>query len=310
MFTWFSGSKPVSLSNFIVSSVSLRAFVLREPLKIHFGGQANLFYSGLRQKSKTFYLTLKTIIRVTLLLFLEHFYSEGLRPRASVLASYDILRPIYIATKQTRSPLKFLFVLALHWGGSGGILLWIWNNLGYFEMEILLDAGQIKAALSEIAGRIVNATPAGTRIAVIGIKSRGEILAERLCRLLSDKLGREIPCGELDITLYRDDINDPHGKGQPTVRSTKIDFDIDDMIIILVDDVLATGRSTRAAMDALIDFGRPKAIRLAVLVERGDRELPIQSDYSGCKADVSPDKSVEVNLFESDGIDQVVVSKA
>lgn len=176
-------------------------------------------------------------------------------------------------------------------------------------MEILLNADQINAAMNELAGRIVEATPDGTNIAVIGIKSRGEILGERLCHLLSDKLGREIPCGELDITLYRDDINDPHGKGQPIVRSTEINFDIDDLIIILVDDVLATGRSTRAAMDALIDLGRPKAIRLAVLVERGHRELPIQADYSGYKVDVPRDRSVEVKLVETDDVDQVVVSK-
>ncbi|MCF7954430.1 MAG: bifunctional pyr operon transcriptional regulator/uracil phosphoribosyltransferase PyrR [Phycisphaerae bacterium] len=177
-------------------------------------------------------------------------------------------------------------------------------------MEILLNADQINVAMIELAERIVEATPEGTDIAVIGIKSRGEILGERLCRLLSDKLGRKIPCGELDITLYRDDINDPHGKGQPIVRSTEINFDIDDLIIILVDDVLATGRSTRAAMDALVDLGRPKAIRLAVLVDRGHRELPIQADYSACKVDVPLDRSVEVSLVESDDIDQVVVSKA
>jgi len=177
-------------------------------------------------------------------------------------------------------------------------------------MEILLDAGQIRTAISELAGRIVENTPSGTDIAVIGLKSRGEILAQRFCRELTNKLGREIPCGALDITLYRDDINDPHGKGQPTVRSTEIDFDIDDRIIILVDDVIQTGRSIRAAMDALIDLGRPRAIRLAVLIDRGHRELPIQPDYSACSVDVSPGKSVEVSLVECDDIDQVVVSKS
>jgi pyrimidine operon attenuation protein/uracil phosphoribosyltransferase len=177
-------------------------------------------------------------------------------------------------------------------------------------MEILLDADQIRAAVSELAGRMVANTPAGTDIAVIGLKSRGEILAQRFSRILSDKLGREIPCGALDITLYRDDINDPHGKAQPTVRSTEIDFDIDDLIIILVDDVLETGRSIRAAMDALVDLGRPKAIRLAVLVDRGHRELPIQADYSAREVNVPLDRSVEVSLVECDDIDQVVVSEA
>ena len=175
-------------------------------------------------------------------------------------------------------------------------------------MEILLDANQVQAAVEELAGRIVETTPSGIDIAVIGLKSRGEILAQRFCRILSDKLGREIPCGALDITLYRDDLNDPHGKAQPTVRSTEIDFDIDGLIIILVDDVLATGRSIRSAMDALIDLGRPKAIRLAVLVDRGHRELPIQADYFSSKVEVSEDKSVEVSLVETDDIDQVVIS--
>jgi len=177
-------------------------------------------------------------------------------------------------------------------------------------MEILLNSDQMSAGLSEVVGLIVENTPAEVEIGVIGIKSRGEILAQRICRGLADKLGREIDYGELDITLYRDDINCPQGKGQPVVRSTEINFDIDDKIIILVDDVLATGRSTRAALDALVDLGRPKAIRLAVLIDRQGRELPIQADYICYKVDVSPDKSVEVNLVEIDDIDQVIVSKS
>lgn len=174
-------------------------------------------------------------------------------------------------------------------------------------MEILLDADQVQAAVCDLAGRIVETTPSGVDIVIIGIKSRGEILAQRLSRILTEKLSREIPCGALDITLYRDDINDPHGDAHPTVRSTEIEFDIDDRIIILVDDVLETGRSIRAAMDALIDLGRPKAIRLAVLIDRGHRELPIQADYYSSKVDVEREKSVEVSLVETDDIDQVVI---
>ena len=102
-------------------------------------------------------------------------------------------------------------------------------------------------------------------------------------------------------------LNAPHGSSQPQVRTTEIGFNIDDRIIVLVDDVLYTGRSARAAMDALIDLGRPKAIRLAVLVERAGRELPIQADYTGHKADVEPRQSVHVNLIESDGKNEVVV---
>jgi len=174
-------------------------------------------------------------------------------------------------------------------------------------MEVLLDAEQMDRILHDLAGEIAAKTPREHELAIIGIRSRGEIIAQRLANYLSQTLGRSVPCGTLDITLYRDDLNSPHGSGQPRVRTTEIGFDIDDKVIILVDDVLYTGRSTRAAMDALIDLGRPKAIRLAVLVERAGRELPIQADYAGCAADVDPQRSVQVNLVESDGKDEVIV---
>jgi pyrimidine operon attenuation protein/uracil phosphoribosyltransferase len=174
-------------------------------------------------------------------------------------------------------------------------------------MKIILDSEQIGRILDDLAGRIVDETPADLDVAVVGIRSRGEILAQRLSKLLSPKLSKDVPCGTLDITLYRDDLNSPQGDEQPQVRTTEIRFPIDDKIIILVDDVLYTGRSTRAAMDALIDLGRPRAIRLAVLVDRAGREFPIQADYAGYKANVTPGKLVQVNLVESDGRDQVIV---
>jgi len=174
-------------------------------------------------------------------------------------------------------------------------------------MEVLLDAGQMDRILHDLADEIAAQSPPRHDLAIIGIRSRGEIIAQRLANYLSQRLGKPVPCGTLDITLYRDDLNAPHGSGQPQVRTTEIGFNIDDKIIILVDDVLYTGRSTRAAMDALIDLGRPKAIRLAVLVERAGRELPIQADYAGCAADVEPQRSVQVNLVESDGKDEVTV---
>jgi len=174
-------------------------------------------------------------------------------------------------------------------------------------MEVLLDAGQMDRILHDLAGEIAAQAAPDHDLAIIGIRSRGEILAQRLANYLSQQLGKPVPCGTLDITLYRDDLNAPHGSGQPQVRTTEIGFNIDDKTIILVDDVLYTGRSTRAAMDALIDIGRPKAIRLAVLVERAGRELPIQADYAGCAADVGPQRSVQVNLIESDGKDEVIV---
>lgn len=174
-------------------------------------------------------------------------------------------------------------------------------------MSIILNAEQINKILNDLADRILSDASDADDLAVVGIRSRGDILGDRLCDLLSEKSGKELPCGVLDITMYRDDLNDPQGTGQPVVRTTEIDFDIDHKTIILVDDVLFTGRSTRAALDALIDLGRPKAIKLAVLVDRVGREFPIQADYAGFKTDVDPDQRVLVHLVESDGKDEVEV---
>jgi len=174
-------------------------------------------------------------------------------------------------------------------------------------MKVILSSKQIERLLSDLTGRIISDIPDELDVAVIGIRSRGEILAQRLSNRLSEELGKDVQYGTLDITLYRDDLNSPCGTGQPQVRTTEIGFDIDDKIIVLVDDVLYTGRSARAAMDALIDLGRPRAIRLAVLVDRVGREFPIQADYAGYKTDVAPGKLVQVLLFESDGRDEVVI---
>jgi len=174
-------------------------------------------------------------------------------------------------------------------------------------MKVILNSEQIEQILKDLTSRIISETPPELDIAVIGIRSRGEILAQRLSSRLSKELGRDVPCGTLDITLYRDDLNSPQSSAQPQVRTTEIGFDIDDKIIILFDDVLYTGRSTRAAMDALTDLGRPKAIKLAVLVDRAGRELPIQADYAGYKTDVAPCELVQVFLSESDGKEEVVI---
>lgn len=175
-------------------------------------------------------------------------------------------------------------------------------------MKVILDARKIDRTIERLVDEIAGQTSPDNEPAIIGVRSRGEILAERLANRLSRKLGHDVPCGTLDITLYRDDLNAPRGGSQPQVRTTEIGFDIDGKTIILVDDVLYTGRSARAAMDALIDLGRPKAIRLAVLVERAGREFPIQADYAGYKADVGPQESVQVNFVESDGKDDVIVA--
>ena len=174
-------------------------------------------------------------------------------------------------------------------------------------MKVILNSAQVEQILSDLTSRIICETPDELDVVVVGIRSRGEILAQRLSSRLSQELGKDVPCGTLDITLYRDDLNSPQGRVQPQVRTTEIGFDIDGKIIILVDDVLYTGRSARAAMDALIDLGRPKVIKLAVLVDRVGREFPIQADYAGFQTDVSPGKLVQVNLIESDGKDEVVI---
>lgn len=174
-------------------------------------------------------------------------------------------------------------------------------------MKVILNSEQIEQILDDLTKNIISDTPSDLDIAVIGIRSRGEILAQRLSGRLSDKLGKDIPCGTLDITLYRDDLNSPRGNFQPHVRTTEIGFNIDEKIIILVDDVLYTGRSARAAMAALIDLGRPKVIKLAVLVDRVGREMPIHADYAGYKTDAVVGKLVQVNLVESDGKDEVVI---
>jgi len=146
----------------------------------------------------------------------------------------------------------------------------------------------------------------GEKLALVGIRSRGEILAVRLEQLLSQEGFDQLDRGTLDITLYRDDLNQM-GYQQPTVRSTEIDFDINDRLIVLVDDVLSTGRSVRAALDALMDLGRPRAIRLAVLIDRGGREFPIGADFVGQKIEVPEAQRVQVYLREEDNKEEVVL---
>src|SRR4029077_13358816 len=140
-------------------------------------------------------------------------------------------------------------------------------------------------------------------------RTRGVPIARRIATAIRDISGHEIPTGALDITLYRDDLMRTAVGPQPVVRRTEIPFSIDDQKILLVDDVLYTARTTRAALDALIDFGRPKAIQLIVLVDRGHRELPIKADYVGKNLPTNPDESVQVRLQEADGNDEVVLQQ-
>ena len=147
-------------------------------------------------------------------------------------------------------------------------------------------------------------------LALVGIRTRGVPIARRLAQILRTVQHVEVPTGALDITLYRDDLMRQPVGPQPVIRKTEIPFSIDDKRILLVDDVLYTGRTIRAALDALIDFGRPKLIQLVVLVDRGHRELPIKADYVGRNIPTSLSQSVQVHLSEIDGRDEVELQEA
>jgi pyrimidine operon attenuation protein / uracil phosphoribosyltransferase len=174
-------------------------------------------------------------------------------------------------------------------------------------MPIVLDAQRIARSLARIAHEILERNRGLEELALVGIRTRGVPLARRLARTIHDIQQIDIPTGALDITLYRDDLMRTAVGAQPVIRRTEIPFSIDDKRILLVDDVLYTGRTIRAALDALIEFGRPKAIQLVVLVDRGHRELPIKADYVGKNLPTASDESVQVRLQESDGNDEVVL---
>lgn len=174
-------------------------------------------------------------------------------------------------------------------------------------MSVVMDGDRMSRTLTRIAHEIVERNRGVDELALVGIRTRGVPLARRIARTLREITGVEVPTGALDITLYRDDLM-RHAVGpQPVVRSTEIPFSIDDKRILLVDDVLYTGRTIRAALDALIDFGRPKSIQLVVLVDRGHRELPIKADYVGKNLPTSPSESVRVHLADTDGRDEIEV---
>jgi pyrimidine operon attenuation protein / uracil phosphoribosyltransferase len=174
-------------------------------------------------------------------------------------------------------------------------------------MSIIMDADRVSRSLTRIAHEIHERNRGIGDLALVGIRSRGVPIAQRLAADLKQIAGVDVPTGALDITLYRDDLMRTSVGPQPLVRRTEIPFSIDGRHILLVDDVLYTGRTIRAALDALIDFGRPSAIQLIVLVDRGHRELPIRADYVGRNIPTSRQQSVQVRLLEIDGRDEVEV---
>ena len=176
-------------------------------------------------------------------------------------------------------------------------------------MPVVLDGDRISRTLARIAHEIVERNRGVDELAFVGIRRRGVPLARRLATLVGDIAGTQVPIGALDITLYRDDLMRHSIGAQPVVGSTDIKFSIDDKRILLVDDVLYTGRTIRAALDALLEFGRPKSIQLVVLVDRGHRELPIKADYVGKNLPTSLSESVQVHLMEVDGRDEVEIQE-
>jgi len=170
-----------------------------------------------------------------------------------------------------------------------------------------MDAGRMARTLSRIAHEILERHPDPKRLALVGIRSRGVPLARRLARLVGDAAGPSPALGAIDIALYRDDFTSL--AAQPITKGTDILFSIDGRTVVLVDDVLFTGRTVRAALDQLIDFGRPARIELAVLVDRGHRELPIRADHVGKNVPTSREELVKVHLEETDGEDAVEIER-
>ncbi len=172
-----------------------------------------------------------------------------------------------------------------------------------------MEADRVSRALTRIAHEIVERNRGIEELALVGIRTRGVPIARRIAQSLREIAGHDVPTGALDITLYRDDLMRQPVGPQPVVHRTEIPFSIDDKRILLVDDVLYTGRTIRAALDALIDFGRPQSIQLIVLVDRGHRELPIKPDYVGKNLPTSLTQSVRVHLTETDGRDEVEIEE-
>ena len=174
----------------------------------------------------------------------------------------------------------------------------------------MLESQDVERTLRRIAHEVVEKNPDMAEVAVVGIHTRGAVLASRLHRMLTELTGVEVPLGEIDISFYRDDIMARAGDRQPVVHASRLDFPLEGRTVVLVDDVLFTGRTVRAGIDALFDYGRPARIQLAVLCDRGHRELPIRPDYVGKNLPTSRGERVAVRLKETDGNDGVSILSA
>jgi pyrimidine operon attenuation protein/uracil phosphoribosyltransferase len=174
---------------------------------------------------------------------------------------------------------------------------------------IVLEHDDLRRTLRRIAHEIAEKNPGPEGLAIVGIHTRGAILARRLHAFLEELTGSELPSGDLDISFYRDDVGAHSPASQPVVHASHIDFDVSDRTVVLVDDVLFTGRTVRAAIDALFDYGRPRRVQLAVLCDRGHRELPIRPDYVGKNLPTAREERVNVSLEERDGVDRVTISE-
>jgi pyrimidine operon attenuation protein / uracil phosphoribosyltransferase len=174
--------------------------------------------------------------------------------------------------------------------------------------RIVMDAQAIERALTRVAHEVLEHNKGTDGLVLVGIRSRGVHIAERLRNKIRAIESVEVPTGIMDITLYRDDLS--RSRQRPQVKGTQIPFAVDDTRVVLVDDVLFTGRTIRAALDALMDFGRPLNVQLVVLIDRGHRELPIRADYVGKNLPTAVGESVHVRLKESDGCDEVAIARA
>jgi pyrimidine operon attenuation protein/uracil phosphoribosyltransferase len=175
--------------------------------------------------------------------------------------------------------------------------------------KIVLEHDELRRTLVRISHEISEKNPGPEGLALVGIHTRGALLAQRLHALVGEQTGSEVPLGDIDISFYRDDVGDRGPDAQPQVHASHLDFDLSGRTVVLVDDVLFTGRTVRAAIDALFDYGRPARVQLAVLCDRGHRELPIRPDYVGKNLPTAREERVNVRLEEADEVDEVTISE-